>query len=65
MVSEINLPLSLINLFLTYAVWFGKIRDDKAFFNLRANVLEINLESTFISVFFFNEPYEALFQLFH
>ena len=46
MMSEISLPLSLINLFLTYAVWFGEIRDDKIFFNLSANVLEINLEST-------------------
>ena len=45
--SEISLPLSLINLFFTYAVWFGEIRDGKTFFNLRANVLEIDLKSTF------------------
>ena len=43
--SEISLPLSLSNLLLAYAVWFGEIRDGKKFFNLRANVLEINLES--------------------
>ena len=46
MMSEISLPPSLTNLFLTYAVWFGEIRDGKIFFNLSANVLEINLEST-------------------
>ena len=46
MMSEISLPLSLINLFLTYAVWYGEIRDGKIFFNLSANVLEIKLEST-------------------
>ena len=44
--SEISFSLSLINLILTYKVWFGEIRDGKPFFNLRANVLEINLEST-------------------
>ena len=46
MMSEISLPLSLINLFLTYAVQFGEIRDGRTFFNLSANVLEINSEST-------------------
>ena len=44
--SEISLPLSLINLFFTDAVWFGEIRDGKTFFNVSANVLEINSEST-------------------
>ena len=37
-------PLSLSNLFLTYVVWFGEIRDGKTFCNLDVNGLEINLE---------------------
>ena len=50
MMSEISFPLSLTNLFLAYAVWFGEIRDGKIFFNLSANVLEINLESSQVFV---------------
>ena len=46
MMLEISLPLSLTNLFLTYAIWVGEIRDVKTVFNLSANVLEINSEST-------------------
>ena len=45
MILQLNLPLSLINPFLTYAVWFSEIKDRKIFFNLRA-VFEINSEST-------------------
>ena len=40
MMLEISLPLSLTNLFLTYAIWFGEIRDGKTVFNLSANVLD-------------------------
>ena len=45
---DLNLLLSLINLFLTYAVWLDEIKFSKTF-NLVAKVFEINLVSIFSS----------------
>ena len=40
MISDINLPLSLMHLFPTYAVWFGEIIDGKIGLSSAAKVLE-------------------------
>ena len=40
-ISEITLPLSLINLFLTYTIWFEEIRKGKTFFILVERTLII------------------------
>ena len=47
-ISDISLTLSLMNLFLTYAVWLKEIKVGKTFFNFIAKVFEINLVSSFL-----------------
>ena len=47
MMSAINLTLSPINLFLTYAVCCGEIKLGRTFLSLDAKALEIILQSTF------------------
>ena len=39
--SDINLPLSPICLFLTYAVWFGEIKFGRTFFSFSERAFDI------------------------